>query len=202
MDYYAVIGNPVNHSKSPLIHHLFAQQTKQNLTYTAVLVALDNLSAALTSLQSQGFKGLNITQPFKQQAVSLVDNLSPRASRAKAINTLVFREDGSRFGDNTDGIGFVRDIQVNRRVTLQGKRILILGAGGAARGIIEAICNEKPETLVVANRSVSKVIALANDFPSICPSSLANLGNDSFDIIINSTSASSSEIVSMLPATL
>lgn len=191
-DHYAVIGNPISHSKSPLIHTEFAQQTQQDLDYITREIALDALESGLKQLQSENFKGINITVPFKEIAWQLVDNKSEHAKRAGAINTLVFNDDGSYFGDNTDGIGLCRDLTENHQIKLADKRILLLGAGGAARGVIEPLLSHSPQELVVANRTVSKAHELANlfsDFGAISGSGFDEVSGI-FDIIINATSAS------------
>lgn len=205
MDYYGIIGNPVQHSKSPLIHRLFAEQTKQDMTYSAILVDRDQLPQALKSFQNEGGKGLNITLPFKHKAYSLVDTLTPRAERAQAINTIKFNDDGTTLGDTTDGVGLIRDFTNHLKFSLKNKRILLLGAGGAVRGIIDPILNEKPAALIISNRTESKAEALAEDFASdgpveACPLSL--LENNSFDVVINGTSASLQEEMQDLPGSI
>ena len=201
-DKYAVIGNPISHSKSPLIHSEFARQTEQDLEYTAIEVPLDSLESSLTQLRDiLKLKGINITVPFKEQAWKLVQNQSKHAKRAGAINTLVFNDDGTMFGDNTDGIGLCRDLTDNHGIELRGKRILLLGAGGAARGVIEPLLNHLPVELLVANRTASKAQALADLF-----SDLGNIrggGFDKikpqFDLVINATAASLQGEVPPLP---
>jgi shikimate dehydrogenase len=192
MHHYAVLGNPISHSKSPLIHRLFAEQTNQSLTYNAILVEPGNLAPTLNHFQSQQGHGINITHPFKQEATQLVNKLSDRATQANAINTIIFNEDGTRWGDNTDGIGLIRDLVNHHRVTISDRRILILGAGGAARGIIGAILAESPAQLMIANRTESKAIALADTFQTklITASPFSSLKHHTFDIVINATSAS------------
>lgn len=205
MDQYGVMGNPIQHSKSPIIHRLFAEQTKQQMQYSSLLVDLNGLEEALKQFQAQGGKGVNITLPFKHKAFGLVDSLSERAQRAEAVNTIVFNEDGTRFGDNFDGIGLVRDILVNQGFTIKKKRVLILGAGGAVRGILEPILNEKPSEVVIANRSESKADALAEAFMHMgsiqaCPLSLLEI--NSFDLVINGTSASLQDEMLDLPGSI
>lgn len=193
MDYYGVIGNPIQHSKSPLIHRLFAEQTNQLLVYEPILVELDDLAHTLSDLETQGWRGLNVTRPFKQRVVPLMDQLSPRAERAKAVNTIQFNSDGTRFGDNTDGVGLVRDILLNQNIILHDKQILIVGAGGAVRGVIDALLAENPAQLVIANRTASKASKLADEFADagrITAADLFLLKNNTFDLIINGTSAS------------
>ena len=205
MDRYAVMGNPVAHSKSPRIHSLFAAQTGQELEYTAILVEAGNFAAAVAEFQSQGGKGLNITVPFKQEAWALAGKRSDRAERAGAVNTLVLEEPGNYFGDNTDGAGLVRDLTANHTVTLTGKRLLLVGAGGAARGVIEPLLNEKPSLLVIANRTPEKAVTLARSFCDLghiegC--GLDKLEGQGFDIIVNATAASLTGDVPDLPASV
>ena len=191
-DHYAVIGNPIKHSKSPLIHAEFAKQTDQDLDYITKEIPLDGLVEGLKQLQQAGFKGINVTVPFKEQVWQAITNKSAHATRAGAVNTVVFNDDGSLYGDNTDGIGLCRDLLDNHNIELKGKRLLLLGAGGAARGVIEPLLSYQPVELVVANRTVSKAEELANvfaDFGNISACGFEDL-NGSFDVIINATSAS------------
>ena len=202
-DRYAVIGNPVAHSKSPQIHALFAQQTHQPLVYTANLVALDQLEHALQTFAESGGKGLNITVPFKHAAWQWVTQRSPRAERAGAVNTILFRPDGTSYGDNTDGIGLVRDLKHNHGVTIRGQRVLLLGAGGAARGVLMSLLEEQPAHLVIVNRTADKAVALAKDLTdvgTVTGCAYQDLDAESFDIIINGTSASLKGEVPALPA--
>ncbi|PHS70640.1 MAG: shikimate dehydrogenase [Methylophaga sp.] len=191
-DHYAVIGNPINHSKSPLIHTEFAKQSQQNLDYIAREIPLDGLVIGLKQLQDEGFKGINITVPFKEQAWQQVTQKSEHAQRAGAINTITFNDDGTLYGDNTDGIGLCRDLVDNNQIELRGKRLLLLGAGGAARGVIEPLLSYQPAELVIANRTASKAQGLAKIFADFGP--VLGGGYDaltgSFDVIINATSAS------------
>jgi shikimate dehydrogenase len=191
-DHYAVIGNPINHSKSPLIHAEFAKQTQQDLDYIAREIPIDNLAEGLKKLQNEGFKGINITVPFKEIAWQLVNNKTDHATRAGAINTIIFNNDGSYSGDNTDGIGLCRDLTDNHKVELSAKRILLLGAGGAARGVIEPLLSHSPQELVIANRTASKAVGLADLFAEF--GVVKGMGydeiSDSFDVVINATSAS------------
>ena len=190
-DRYCVFGNPIGHSKSPLIHGLFAEQTGQPLTYEAVLAPLDDFTGCARQFFAKG-KGGNVTVPFKEQAYQLADSLSARAQRAGAVNTLKKLDDGSLLGDNTDGAGLVRDLTRNAGLDLAGKRILLLGAGGAARGVIEPLLAEKPAALVVANRTVEKAEALAQLFAGLGPVSASGFDwlEEPVDLIINGTSAS------------
>lgn len=204
-DKYAVIGNPINHSKSPLIHSEFAKQTEQDLEYTAIEVPQDALESSLNQLRDLlKLKGINITVPFKEQAWQLVQNQSNRAKRAGAINTLVFNDDGSMYGDNTDGVGLCRDLTNYNSIELRGKRILLLGAGGAARGVIEPLLGYDPLELFVANRTASKAHALADLF-----SDLGHIRGGGFedikppyDVVINATAASLQGEVPPLPDNL
>lgn len=205
MDHYAVLGNPIQHSLSPFIHRLFARQTAQDIVYTSILVPLDGLRQSLDAFQSGGGKGVNITLPFKQQAYLLVDSVSERAARAGAINFIRFDSDGKRFGDNTDGIGLVRDLTRNHHFSIKNKPVLLLGAGGAIRGVIAAILNEQPKSITIANRTESKAVELAEIFSregSVSACSFSSLVEGCFDLIINGTSASLQEELLELPAGL
>lgn len=191
-DLYAVMGNPIAHSKSPRIHGLFASQTGQRLSYEAILVDLGGFEQALGNFQAHGGKGCNVTLPFKEEAWRLMDQRSERAQMAGAVNTVVFRPDGSRFGDNTDGVGLVRDLTHNHGVALGGRRILILGAGGAVRGVLGPLLAEGPATVVIANRTVSRATELARAFAE--RGAVQACGFEAltgqFDVVINGTSAS------------
>lgn len=191
MDRYCVFGNPIGHSKSPLIHRLFAEQTGQRLSYDALLAPLDDFTTFARAFFAQG-KGGNVTVPFKEQAFALADSLTERARRAGAVNTLQKLADGSLLGDNTDGAGLVRDLLVNAGVALRDRRILLLGAGGAVRGVLEPLLAEQPAMLVLANRTVEKAELLAREFSDlgeIYPSGFDWL-EEPVDLIINGTSAS------------
>lgn len=191
-DCYAVMGNPIAHSQSPRIHQLFARQTGQPISYQALLVDADGFAQAVDAFRIAGGKGLNITVPFKQEAYKLADELSPRAQRAGAVNTLLIRANGTLFGDNTDGIGLVRDLTRNLRLTLSGKHILLLGAGGAARGVLAPLLEQKPAHLLIANRTAERAKQLANTFSDLGEVSACgfqDLPDDAFDIVINATAA-------------
>jgi shikimate dehydrogenase len=191
-DRYAVMGNPVAHSKSPRIHAQFAAQTQQDLAYGTELVALDGFTAAVDTFFSSGGRGLNITVPFKQEAWALAAQRSPQAELAGAVNTL-FMQDGKLQGHNTDGIGLVRDIKHNHAGVLNGKRILILGAGGATRGILLPLLQEQPAQIWVANRTASKAQELAELFApygKVVASGFADLVGQQFDWVLNASSAS------------
>lgn len=192
-DCYAVFGNPIGHSRSPQIHAQFADQTGQNIIYTAELIELDNFTEAVHNFARNNGKGLNITVPFKQEAWALATRRSEHAERAGAVNTLVFEANGNIYGDNTDGIGLVNDLINNHNIQIEYQKVLIVGAGGAVRGVIEPILACKPETLVIANRTEAKAFQLAKDFFELGPVSGCSLGalaGQSFDIVINGTSAS------------
>jgi shikimate dehydrogenase len=191
-DQYAVLGNPVEHSKSPIIHAAFAAQTGEDICYNKELVALDAFSESVDALIQQGFKGFNITVPFKEQAYEKADTLSKRARQAGAVNTLIIKEDGSIEGDNTDGLGMVSDIVENHGWALNNKTVLLLGAGGAVRGVLGPLLSEKPKQVVICNRTFSKADNLAKAFAkegNIVAASFEQLKGE-FDIIINGTSAS------------
>lgn len=204
-DRYAVFGNPIGHSKSPQIHAAFAEQTKQAMVYTAQLVDVDGFHAAARDFFNQGGKGLNVTVPFKLEACQFADELTSRAAFAGAVNTLALQDDGQILGDNTDGIGMVSDITGNLGWTLQGKRILLLGAGGAVRGVLQPLLAEAPVTVVIANRTASKAVELAQQFSSFGTLSgcgYEDLAGQCFDVVINGTSASLSGDLPPLPDTL
>ncbi len=202
VDRYVVMGNPIDHSKSPRIHALFAAQTGQQISYDALLVEKDGFASALRIFEEQGGKGANVTVPFKQEAWRQVDELSPRAQRAGAVNTIVFHGDGVRYGDNTDGIGLVADLQRNHNIQLTGKQILLLGAGGAVRGVLGPLLAEKPQRIVIANRTVDKAEQLAlgfSDLGSVEGCGFPALEGKEFDLIINGTAASLHGEVPPLP---
>ncbi len=192
-DRYGVMGYPVSHSRSPVIHRLFALQTRQDIQYELLQVAPDKLEQAIAQFGRTGGKGLNITVPHKSAVASLVDEMSERASIAGAVNTVVFRKDGSLFGDNTDGVGLMRDLQVNQGLKLKGSNILILGAGGATRGIISPLLEAEPDSIVIANRTFPKARALADHFSHRGPVDACRFEDvrslPIYDLIINATSA-------------
>ena len=191
-DLYAVMGNPIHHSKSPQIHEQFAQQCKQDLVYSAMLVPTDGFKNAVQEFFKGKGRGLNITVPFKEEAYKLADSLTQRAQTAQAVNTLVLQEDGSILGDNTDGAGLVGDLTLNNLVELKGKRILVIGAGGAVRGILQPFLGQSPKSIIIANRTFEKAQNLANSFSEFGNISAAHFNDldEPFDIIINGTSAS------------
>ena len=190
-DRYAVIGNPIAHSKSPEIHARFAQQTGQNIVYERLLAPLDGFERTVRDFIAAGARGANVTVPFKLEAHALATELSVRAQAAGAVNTLRFSDDVI-FGDNTDGVGLVTDIVRNAGVALHGKRVLLLGAGGAARGVMLPLLDEKPAELVVANRTVEKAAELAREFSAphgrVHACGFGEL-DGRFDVIINATSS-------------
>lgn len=191
-DHYAVFGSPIQHSKSPRIHQLFAQQTAQTLTYIAQEVSADDFPATARAFFAQGGKGLNCTVPLKELAWQFADQLTERASFAKAVNTLALQVDGRILGDNTDGIGLVTDLTVNHCISLTEQRVLILGAGGATRGILSPLLALNPAQLVIANRTVAKAQQLAEEFSDLASISGCGFADltTSFDVIINATAAS------------
>ena len=206
MDRYAVIGNPIAHSKSPRLHSLFAAQTGQSLSYEALLAPLDGFAATVAAFRAAGGRGLNVTVPFKLEAFDLADRHTPRAAAAGAVNTLAFGPDGI-LGDNTDGAGILRDITVNLRCPVAGKRVLLLGAGGAARGTVLPLLEARPASLVIANRTAARAADLADEFTSagaLRPEGCGfmQLAGRCFDIVINATSASLSDAAPDLPAGL
>jgi len=204
-DNYCVMGNPIRHSLSPAIHTSFARQTGEAIHYLAILVDAGNFVNALNKFREQGGKGLSITLPFKVDAFHVADELSARARTAGAVNTLWFDDDGSIQGDNTDGIGLITDIVTNHAVKISNRRILVLGAGGAVQGILGPLLEQQPECIVVANRTVNKAQTLVqkyNDPARIRASEFDELSDQSFDIVINGTSASLQESVPPIPDTI
>ena len=188
-DRYAVFGHPIAHSKSPQIHAAFARQTGQDMTYEAILAPLDGFAESVAAFIAAGGRGANVTVPFKEEAFKLASRLSPRAQRAGAVNTLAFDADGM-LGDNTDGAGLVADLTRNLHCTLAGKRILLLGAGGAARGVIEPLLEQQPAALVIANRTVSRAEELAELFGRGVRACGFDAADTPFDLVINATAAS------------
>lgn len=200
-DRYCVFGNPIKHSKSPLIHEEFARQTQQGMVYTAEQAPIGGFAAAWRDFIANGGRGANVTVPFKGDAFALCETLSQRAQRAKAVNTLIVGNNShsyantnygdTTYGDTTDGIGLVRDLNYHR-VPLQGKRLLIVGAGGAVRGVLEPLLAEQPQEIVVVNRTAAKAEQLAYDFADL--GSVRGGGFEAaegtFDLVINGTSAS------------
>lgn len=193
VDAYGVMGNPIAHSKSPQIHALFAQQTQQAMSYAAIYVELGTFPETVRQFVRDGGKGFNITVPFKQEAWTIADERSERAEFAGAVNTIAVRDDGSLYGDNTDGVGMVRDIVNNHGCVIEGKHVLVLGAGGAVRGVLDPLLAERPASLVVANRTVERATELADLFNAkgtITACGFDDLAGRQFDLVINGTSAS------------
>ena len=202
IDNYAVMGNPVAHSKSPLIHQAFAVETGERLSYQAILVPVGGFAAALAEFQRQGGKGLNITVPFKEDACQAMDVLTPRAEQAEAVNTIWFESDGRRFGDTTDGAGLVRDL-ARHGIALEDRRLLILGAGGAVRGVLGEVMEQRPAGLLIVNRTLDRARELRDRFSShwdidICGfEELAARGR--FDVVINAIPAGLTAALPPLP---
>ncbi len=203
-DRYCVIGNPIAHSKSPQIHAQYAAQLGEDLHYEQCLAPLDGFTATVRRLIDEGYQGANVTVPFKLEAARLATRLAPRAQAAGAVNTLLF-QDGEIVGDNTDGAGLVADIVRNAGVTLKDKRILLLGAGGAARGALLPLLDESPRQIVIANRTLATAEALVAGFPEhaerLTVSGFAEV-EGSFDVIINATSASLDAAVPPVPPSI
>ncbi|MCB1876601.1 MAG: shikimate dehydrogenase [Chromatiales bacterium] len=201
-DQYAVVGNPIEHSKSPEIHRMFAEQTGQKLEYRPLLAPLDGFRSSVEAFREAGGRGLNITVPFKLEAWEFASQRTNRAERAGAVNTLVFYPDGRILGDNTDGVGLIADLTRNHGLVLAGRRILVLGAGGAARGILGPLLDEGPEEIVIANRTAERAEMLAESFSNLGPVSGCGfdaLSTREFDLIINATSASLEDSLPPLP---
>jgi len=199
-DKYAVIGHPISHSKSPLIHKMFAEQTGQDMSYEAIEAPLDGFAATIQRLRDEGYKGCNITVPFKHEAFKLANVLSGRARAAHAVNTFLF-QDGIILGDNTDGVGLVADIEQNLACKFLFKRVLLMGAGGAAHGVIWHLFNAGA-AIIIANRTMDKAEQLAAEFEgygTVFAKSYAALAGQQFDIVINATSSSLSDALPPLP---
>jgi shikimate dehydrogenase len=202
-DRYAVIGNPIAHSKSPLIHKMFAEQTGQDISYEAILSPLDGFAATIERLRKEGYKGCNVTVPFKFEASNLASDISMETldaldagPNADAVNTLIFR-DGEIIGRNTDGIGLIRDITLNLHFFIFGKRILLMGAGGAAYGVLHPLLEQQPSEIHFSNRTVDKAMQLKMRYEGslqfsstiFSASNYSDLSGKQFDLIINATSA-------------
>ncbi|RPI43701.1 MAG: shikimate dehydrogenase [Betaproteobacteria bacterium] len=191
-DRYAVIGNPVTHSKSPIIHAEFARQTGQDIVYVRLPAPKRGFRAELNRFIAHGGRGLNVTVPFKQEAAAACQSVSERGKFAEAVNTLTFA-DGKIVGDNTDGAGLLRDLEKNLHVDLRGRRVLLLGAGGAARGVMMPLIARGVRTIVVANRDVGKARLLEERFGlfgNVLARGYDELAQTAFELIINATSAS------------
>jgi shikimate dehydrogenase len=201
-DRYAVIGNPIAHSRSPAIHAVFALQTGQDMSYTAILGDLEDFAGDIRDFVAGGGRGLNITVPFKEQACARADSLTPRAERAGAVNTLMLLPDGRLLGDNTDGAGLVTDLGCNQRFDFAGARVLLLGAGGAVRGVVGPLLEQGIADLVIANRTADKARLLAASLPRTGRAQgcgLDELAGHAFDLIVNGTSAGLHGAVPELP---
>jgi len=201
-DLYAVIGNPIEHSKSPQIHAAFAAQTGQDLTYDRLLGDIEDFEGEVKDFFASGGRGLNVTVPFKERAFRLVDELSPRAESAEAVNTITAQGDECLRGDNTDGVGLVTDLGCNHLFGLQDARILLVGAGGAARGVVRPLLESRPDKLVIANRTAKKALALAAkmaQYGHVTGCGFDELVGRPFDLIINATAAGLAGEVPELP---
>ncbi len=200
-DRYAVIGNPIAHSKSPIIHALFAEQTGEALVYERILAPVDQFAPTVRAFFARGGKGLNVTVPFKLEAFLLAERRTPRAESAGAVNTL-WRQDGALWGDNTDGVGLVRDLTQNLDLAIDGKRVLLVGAGGAARGVLRPLLEAEPAELVIVNRTRTRADELAEQGAVFgCTRAVDFMHVDGqFDLVVNATSASLAGDIPPLPA--
>jgi len=189
MDQYRVFGNPIKQSRSPLIHQEFALSTDQSINYEIQFAELNGFTDAVTEFIGQGGKGANVTAPFKEQAMAMCDELTEHAKFSGAVNTLTFK-DGKIFGDTTDGVGLVNDLLIHQ-VCLENSRILLLGAGGASKGVVLPLLNQNPKSLTIANRTVSKAQSIVEQYTDqpISACSFEDANEQGFDIIINATSA-------------
>ncbi|MBC7755977.1 MAG: shikimate dehydrogenase [Bdellovibrio sp.] len=199
IDRYAVLGNPIAHSKSPQIHAAFAKQTGQPINYEAILAPIDGFAASIKNLIAQGYKGANVTVPFKFEAFNLCDELTERATSAGAVNTLSFNQN-KIIGDNTDGVGLARDLTLNYSYALKGARILLLGAGGAAQGVMLPLINAEPASITIANRNLEKAQFMIQKIAAqhaVCNLAVSNYENlqSKFDVIINATSIGLSDTI-------
>ncbi|TGD72820.1 shikimate dehydrogenase [Mangrovimicrobium sediminis] len=204
-DKYAVFGNPIKHSKSPAIHAAFAAQCGQQIQYRAVRVDEGDFTRAAREFFSTGGAGLNVTVPFKEEAFRFADRLSERARRAGAVNTLSRAADGQVEGDNTDGIGLVRDMVANLGWVIQGQRVLIIGAGGAVRGVLEPLLREQPREVFIVNRTPQRAEQLAQEFAdcgALAGGGYDALGERQFDLVINASSAGLAGEMPDLPSAL
>ena len=210
-DRYAVIGNPIAHSKSPFIHAVFARQTQQDMKYEALLAPMDGFDASVREFIRQGGRGMNVTVPFKQEAFRLCHERTPRAEAAGAVNTLIIETPDYIRGDNTDGTGLITDLNVNQHFDVGGRHVLLLGAGGAARGVVLPLLHQRPASLTIANRSAARAAELCEAFAALAnvvslggirlnACEFAQLAGGNFDLVINATSASLSNQAIALPA--
>jgi shikimate dehydrogenase len=197
-DRYAVIGNPVAHSKSPWIHAQFARATGQDLEYGRIEAPRDGFARAMEEFRAAGGRGANVTLPFKEEAFRYCSQPSRRAEAARAVNTLLF-DDGAVRGDNTDGVGLVRDLAVTLGYRIEGARVLLMGAGGAAQGVLQPLLEAGVAFLVIANRTVARAERLARRFPGTSASGYEALAGQAFDLVINSTSAGLAGEMPVLP---
>ena len=193
MDKYLVLGNPIDHSLSPSIHRMFAQQTKIEITYDKKLVEFNQFDREIDSLVEKGFLGFNVTVPFKEDAFAKVNMANDCASAAQAVNTIKVTGDSDLYGFNTDGVGLIRDLVDRMGLTLSGSRILVIGAGGAAKGVVAALLGHGPDSVVIANRTMEKAKKLVTQFKEINQDAVIKCLeldklDDGFDLIINSTS--------------
>jgi len=203
MDLYAVFGHPIGHSLSPRIHRLFAEETSQQLEYERREPPLDGFAQAIADFQKAGGHGANVTVPFKEEAWSLCDQRSERAERAGAVNTLICGD--SLYGDNTDGEGLINDLRNNLGVGLAGKRMLVIGAGGAARGVLAPLLAEQPASLTIANRTADRAQVLATAFRDIGDIEgvgLEALAGERYEVVINATSSGLNNETPELPASI
>ncbi len=201
-DQYGVAGHPVAHSWSPFIHGMFAKSATQHLVYRLFDIAPQNFRGEVLHLFANGLKGLNVTLPHKQAAADLVNELTPRAARAQAVNTIAFFEDTTLLGDNTDGLGLTADLERNLKLELADKRMLILGAGGAVRGVLAPLLERELREVVIANRTPAKAMQLAEEFADlgeIRGCGFADVQGPPYDLILNATSASVSGEMPPLP---
>lgn len=201
---FTVIGNPIEHSLSPEIHQQFAQQVNLKLEYTKTLGEAGGFKQAVQHFMATGGKGMNVTVPFKLEAFAMCDHTSKRAQLAGAVNTLWF-ENGEIFGDVTDGVGMVRDIESNQDVLLRGRRILVIGAGGAVRGVLQPLLEARPRELLICNRTQGKAIDLAELFKDCGPISAVSmkaLKGESFDVVINGSASSLSQELPDVPVSV
>ena len=201
-DKYAVIGNPIAHSKSPLIHAMFAKQTGQDISYEAILAPEDGFAATVERLRKQGYKGCNVTVPFKLQASNLAPYLASEVLEANAANTLTFKDEAI-IANNTDGAGLVHDIEHNLGIALQGKRVLLVGAGGAAQGVLHPIIAKRPKLLVISNRTSDRAQALKNSVENeavfVEAVEFKNLSGAQYDVVVNATSTGLTDEMLPLP---
>lgn len=206
VDRYAVVGNPIAHSKSPIIHTAFARQTGQDMSYERILAPLDGFEATVRELVKQGYQGVNVTVPFKFEAFQLANQHTSRALSAGAVNTMTFNADGGVLGDNTDGAGLVRDIEQNLNKSISGKRVLLIGAGGAAEGVLQPLLERRPSLLVIANRTLDKALAMtkkvASPVTALSGCAFADLDKQTFDLVINATSAGLTDTALPIPDTI